>query len=156
MYKKLILTAFTILAIGLSLNAQNVTKITDPVSNEGWKNDANEVFQRAEQNGSPILLNFTGSDWCIYCMKIKQEIFDTPEFKNWANENNIELLELDFPKRKKQSDELVNQNKALAAEIGVQGFPTIIVVANGKAIKAGYVPGGPTNWINYVESQIEF
>ncbi|MDP7197946.1 MAG: thioredoxin family protein [SAR202 cluster bacterium] len=144
---------FLLTSIGLC--AQSSYEITDPVQSEGWTNNAEKVFNNSKENGNPILLNFTGSDWCVWCKKIKKEIFDTPEFKEWVKNNNVELLELDFPKRISQSQELKSQNVSLAREMGVRGYPTIIIIANGKAVKTGYVKGGPENWIKSVESQID-
>ncbi|MAE07609.1 MAG: thioredoxin family protein [Bacteroidetes bacterium] len=150
---KLIIIVFLLTSIGLC--AQSSYEITDPVQSEGWTNNAEKVFNNSKENGNPILLNFTGSDWCVWCKKIKKEIFDTPEFKEWVKNNNVELLELDFPKRISQSQELKSQNVSLAREMGVRGYPTIIIIANGKAVKTGYVKGGPENWIKSVESQID-
>lgn len=151
--KKLITIA--LLITGFTISAQSAYEITDPVQNEGWNNNAEEAFNNSKTKGTPILLNFTGSDWCVWCKKIKREIFDTPEFKEWVKKNNVELLELDFPRRLTQSSVLKSQNASLAKEMGVRGYPTIIIIADGKAVKTGYVAGGPKNWIKSVESQID-
>ncbi|MCK5907174.1 MAG: thioredoxin fold domain-containing protein [Flavobacteriales bacterium] len=151
--KKILVVVF--LFVGLGVNAQADYVINDPVSTEGWSNNANEVFKKAKAENAPMMLNFTGSDWCIWCKRIKAEIFDTPEFKAWAKEKNLQLLELDFPKNKKQSDELKAQNNSLKQEVGIQGFPTLIIISNGKMIRTGYVKGGAKAWIASVESQIE-
>jgi len=152
--KKLLVIVF--LSVGFSLSAQSSYVITDPVQSDGWNNNAEEIFNISKaNNNSPILLNFTGSDWCKWCIKIKDEIFDTPEFRTWVKENNVGLLELDFPRSFQQSNELKSQNASLAQEVGVRGYPTIIIIANGKAVKTGYVAGGPKAWIKSVESRIE-
>ena len=151
--KKILVALF--LFIGLGVNAQSDYAISDPVSTEGWNNNANEVFKNAKAANAPIIMNFTGSDWCIWCKRIKAEIFETPEFKAWVKENNIALLELDFPRNINQSDELKAQNNSLKNEVGIQGFPTLIIIANGKMIRTGYVKGGAKAWIESVESQIE-
>lgn len=147
--------AIALLFTGFTLGAQSSYQITDSVQNEGWNNNAEEVFNNSKKNGSPILMNFTGSDWCRWCFKIEKEIFSTPEFKEWVKKNNIELLELDFPRRLAQSSTLKSQNASLAKEMGVRGYPTIIIIANGKAVKTGYVAGGAENWIKSVEAQID-
>ena len=149
------LLAIVFLFVGFAVNAQASYEITDPVSTEGWNNNAEEVFKKAKVNNSPIMMNFTGSDWCIWCKRIKAEIFETPEFKKWVADNNIQLLELDFPRNIKQSDMLKSQNASLKREVGINGFPTLIIIANGKMIKTGYVKGGADAWIKSVESQIE-
>jgi len=151
--KKILVVLFVF--VGLGVNAQSDYVINDPVSTEGWSNNANDVFAKAKAEKAPIMMNFTGSDWCIWCKRIKAEIFETPEFKAWAKEKNLQLLELDFPRNKKQSDELKAQNNSLKNEVGIKGFPTLIIIANGKMIRTGYVKGGPKAWIESVESQIE-
>lgn len=151
--KKILVIAM--LFMGIGVNAQSDYVINDPVSTEGWSNNANEVFKTAKESNAPIMMNFTGSDWCIWCKRIKAEIFDTPEFKAWVKEKNMALLELDFPRNKEQSDELKAQNNSLKNEVGIQGFPTLIIIANGKMIRTGYVKGGAKAWIESVESQIE-
>ncbi|MCK5781007.1 MAG: thioredoxin family protein [Flavobacteriales bacterium] len=151
--KKFLVIPFLFLA--MTLSAQATYEITDAVINEGWSNNAEEVFSKAKEKDNPILMNFTGTDWCVWCKKIKKEIFDTDEFRAWVSENNIQLLELDFPRNIPQSKELKAQNASLAREIGVKGYPTIILISKGKMIKTGYVKGGPNAWIKSVESQIE-
>lgn len=151
--KKLLVVVF--LFVGFVASAQEDYVINDPVSIEGWSNNANDVFKKAKADSAPIMMNFTGSDWCIWCKRIKAEIFDTPEFKAWAKEKNLALLELDFPRKLKQSNELKSQNNSLKNQVGIQGFPTLIIISNGKTIKTGYVKGGAKAWIASVESQIE-
>jgi len=151
--KKILVVVFFF--VGLGVNAQESYVITDPVSTEGWSNNANDVFKQAKIDNAPIILNFTGSDWCIWCKRIKAEIFETPEFKAWVKEKKVALLEIDFPRNKKQSDMLRAQNQSLKEEVGIQGFPTLIIISKGKIIRTGYVKGGPKAWIASVESQIE-
>ncbi len=50
---------------------------------------------------------------------------------------------------------LKSQNASLKREVGINGFPTLIIITNGKMIKTGYVKGGADAWIKSVESQIE-
>jgi protein disulfide-isomerase len=151
--KKILVVVFFF--VGLGVNAQESYVITDPVSTEGWSNNASDVFKQAKIDNAPIMLNFTGSDWCIWCKRIKAEIFETPEFKAWVKEKKVALLEIDFPRNKKQSDMLRAQNQSLKEEVGIQGFPTLIIISKGKIIRTGYVKGGPKAWIASVESQIE-
>ncbi|MBD0402306.1 thioredoxin family protein [Flammeovirga sp. EKP202] len=156
--KKLLLILLFTFSLAGYVSAQEekeIPKITDKVSNEGWTNDANEAFQLVEKENYPILLNFTGSDWCGWCKKIKSEIFDTKEFKAWVKENNVILLELDFPKGIKQSDLLRSQNQYLAQEFQVRGYPTIFMIKGQKMIQTGYVKGGPANWIASVENDFK-
>jgi protein disulfide-isomerase len=92
-------------------------------------------------------MDFTGSDWCGWCIKLKNEVFNTPEFKAWAAKKVV-LLELDFPRKAEQSAELKKQNQELAQKFNIEGYPTIIFAdANGKQLgQYGYDEGGPAVW----------
>jgi protein disulfide-isomerase len=107
------------------------------------------------KTGKPILANFTGSDWCGWCIRLKKEVFVTPTFKKWAKENVI-LLELDYPRRAPQTEEIKKQNRELQQFFKVRGYPTLhmfnVGIADGKTQitalgKMGYLAGGPTPWI---------
>lgn len=102
----------------------------------------------AKETKRPILLIFSGSDWCGWCVKLDKEVFSTAAFKNWAGKNLVCVL-LDFPKKKPQSDELKKQNRALQTKYSVRGFPTVFLVkADGSVIgRTGYVKGGPQKYI---------
>ncbi len=124
-----------------------------------WKSNFDEVAKIAQETNKPILANFTGSDWCGWCKVLDREVFSKPEFQKWAKENVV-LLEVDFPRRKKLSKALRSQNNALQKAFGVRGYPTIWLfdVGEGKNTKknivphgkTGYVKGGPTKWIKTI------
>lgn len=118
-------------------------------SGSGWLNDYKKAQDEAKANGKLLLLNFTGSDWCGWCIKIDKDIFSQPQFKDFARDNLV-LVELDFPRRKTQAVELKKQNLELAQHYEVLGFPTIVVL-NGNGQKLwqfdGYFPGGPEAFI---------
>ena len=79
-------------------------------------------------------MDFTGSDWCGWCIKLQKEVFSQPEFKEYASKNLV-LVEVDFPRSKKIADDLKAQNESLAQHFQVQGFPTIIVLdSEGKSL----------------------
>jgi thioredoxin-related protein len=113
-----------------------------------WLTDYDAAVAQAGREGKAVLVDFTGSDWCGWCMKLKAEIFDTPEFAAFAHANLV-LLEVDFPKHKKLSAEQQRKNDALQEKFGVEGFPTLFVLnASGKpSAKAGYMSGGPLPFI---------
>lgn len=121
-----------------------------------WHTDVSDAAKIALEENKPLLLFFTGSDWCGWCIKLQKEVFKTPEFAKWASENVI-LLELDFPRRTPQSEELKKQNYSLQQMFGVTGYPTIWFVnpvqKEGKKVNLdalgsmGYERGGPSNWL---------
>jgi protein disulfide-isomerase len=94
--------------------------------NEGWLVDLSEAYEASQKEGKPIMANFTGSDWCGWCKKLTRTVFSQEEFQQWADENVI-LLELDFPKRKQIPTKYRQQNASLQQAFKVRGFPTIWV-----------------------------
>lgn len=122
-----------------------------------WHTDVAKAVTLSEQTKKPLLLFFTGSDWCGWCMKLQKEVLKTPEFAKWAKDNVI-LVELDFPRKKEQSQELKMQNARLNQFFSVRGYPTVWF-ANGtkggdgkisfSALgSTGYVAGGPATWLD--------
>ena len=118
-----------------------------------WLTDYKAALANAKREKKTVLMDFTGSDWCGWCIKLRREVFDTPEFSRFAKDNLV-LLEIDFPQRKPQTEELRRQNEELMRRFNVEGFPTIIVLdANGKQRgQTGYVPGGPQRFIEDINS----
>ena len=118
-------------------------------SGSGWLSDYKKAQEEAKANDKLLLLNFTGSDWCGWCIKFDKDILSQPQFKDYARDNLV-LVELDFPRRKAQPVELKKQNMQLAQQYEVLGFPTIVVLnSNGQKIWQfdGYFPGGPEAFI---------
>jgi protein disulfide-isomerase len=113
-----------------------------------WGTDLPEAQAQAKKENKLVLLDFTGSDWCGWCIRLKQEVFDTAEFKAYAAKNLV-LVEVDFPRGKAQSAELKKANQALQEKYKIQGYPTIIVLnGDGKQVgELGYMKGGPKAFI---------
>jgi thioredoxin-related protein len=114
-----------------------------------WLHDWNKAQEEAKANHKLLFLNFTGSDWCGWCIKLDKDIFSQPKFKDFAHDNLV-LVELDFPRRKSQPTEERKQNMQLAQQYEVLGFPTIVVLnSNGQKLWEfnGYFPGGPEAFI---------
>jgi thiol:disulfide interchange protein len=94
--------------------------------NEGWMVDLDEAFTASQEQDKPIMANFTGSDWCGWCKRLTASVFSKQEFKQWA-EDNVILLELDFPRRVQIPAKYKQQNASLQQAFKVTGFPTIWV-----------------------------
>jgi len=121
----------------------------------GWSDDYTTALATAAKENKNVLLDFTGSDWCGWCIKLKKETFDQSAFKEYADKNLV-LVEIDFPQGKSQSPEVKKQNDALQQQYQVQGFPTLVVLdPQGKVIKqqSGYIPGGPAGFISWLNSK---
>ena len=96
--------------------------------NNGWLTDYEEVYAKSVKENKPIMANFTVSDWCGWCKKLKKAVFDTEIFKAWAKKNVV-LFELDYPRRSSQSEALKKQNRELQQTFRqfVRGYPTVLV-----------------------------
>lgn len=142
--KKLVLIALFMIA-GYSANAQELT----------WHNDLSKASELAIKSKKPLLLFFTGSDWCGWCMRLQKEVLTTPDFAKWAKDNVV-LVELDFPRRKQLPDDIRKQNADMEQLFGIRGYPTVWFVTptnkDGKVNfdrlgSTGYVAGGPSKWL---------
>ena len=121
-----------------------------------WHTDLNKAIEISIESEKPLFMFFTGSDWCGWCIRLQKEVFFKPDFVKWAKENLV-LVELDFPRRKKLEESLKQQNENLRQMFAVRGYPTGWFVVpeieenkvNFKRLGSqGYVAGGPKNWIN--------
>jgi len=119
-----------------------------------WTTDFQAALARAKKEKKYVVADFTGSDWCGWCVRLKEEVFDTPEFHAWAKDNVV-LLELDFPRKKKLPEALQTQNEKLQERFKIEGFPTVVFLdGSGKELgRGGYVEGGPAKWIAEAEKQ---
>ncbi|MBI1370134.1 MAG: thioredoxin fold domain-containing protein [Planctomycetes bacterium] len=131
----------------LALVASNVF-----AGGEGWSSDMKASMAKAAAEKKDMILDFTGSDWCIWCKRLNGEVFSQEAFKN-SIPNEFVLVELDFPNDKsKLSAETQAQNKEWMEKFGVTGFPTIILTdASGKPYaKTGYQEGGPEKYVEHL------
>lgn len=107
-----------------------------------WMTDYEAALQRAEQEKKAVLVDFTGSDWCHFCIVLRRRVLDTPAFEAYGQDKFV-YLEVDLPHANKISAELRKQNNALVSKYRVGGFPTVLVLdAEGHAL--GGFTGGMT------------
>ena len=145
--KKILVIAFLTLT-SMSMQAQE--ELT-------WHTDMSKATDISIKENKPMFLFFTGSDWCGWCIRLQKEVFKTPEFIKWAKDNVV-LVELDFPRKNEQSEEVKMQNVQLQQQLQVRGYPTVWFVSAAKTAEAkinlnalgssGYVAGGPKVWID--------
>jgi uncharacterized protein YyaL (SSP411 family) len=111
-----------------------------------WLTDLPKAQAQAKSENKLVLLDFTGSDWCIWCVKLDTDTFSKPGFADYAAKNLV-LVQLDYPNKKPQSDDLKKANAALAAKYNPEGiFPTLIAMKpDGTVVwkNEGYLEGGP-------------
>jgi thioredoxin-related protein len=117
-----------------------------------WMTDFEAAKKVAAEKNIPILADFTGSDWCGWCIRLKEEVFTKAEFISYAKDNLV-LLELDFPRKKEVPEEVRKQNEALLGVYEIRGFPTILLLdAEGKELaRTGYRRGGAKAYVKHLK-----
>ncbi len=142
--KKIIIALFLLVGI-VSMQAQELK----------WETNLEAATKVSMKTKKPLMLFFTGSDWCGWCIRLQKEVFTTPEFATWAKANVV-LVELDFPRRTPQDEKIKMQNAEMQQLFQVQGYPTVWLVNPTKVKEkfnldklgsTGYVAGGPSAWI---------
>ncbi|WP_437222756.1 thioredoxin fold domain-containing protein [Planctomicrobium sp. SH661] len=92
-----------------------------------WVTDIEEAKKTALAENKGLLLFFTGSDWCGFCIKLEKEVFHTPEFEKWIADKYVPVV-LDFPRGKQLADALKEQNEKLKNAFQINGYPTVYTV----------------------------
>ncbi len=146
---------------GLSSQGKDVSAVqpeTEVVetSEEGWMTDFEKAKEEAAKRNVPILIDFSGSDWCGWCIKLDKEVFSQAEFKAYAKDNLVLFL-ADFPSQKPQSEIVKKQNDKLSEQYAPQGFPTVLLVdAEGQELgRTGYQPGGAAAYVEHLKSLLK-
>ena len=140
--------AFFIIMAGCTqaTSGPKAEKAADPVE---WSTDWPAVTAQAREADKPILLLFTGSDWCTYCIRLEENVFDTVAFKDFA-EDDVLLYKADFPRRKELPAKVERQNNALQETYPFRGFPTVFVLSpEGEVLgqMGGYGGSSPADYI---------
>ena len=145
---KRLLLAVAVICCGATIFA--ATGATTP---KGWMDHFGTARQKSKQLNRPILLLVTGSDWCPYCVKLKKNVLDKPEFRKFAKDSLI-LVYADSPSKTSLPSSLEKQNRELAKRFGVRGYPTTIIIApDGKEL--GRIGGYASNYLERIKKIIE-
>mgnify|MGYP001274763644 CR=1 FL=1 len=156
--RKFILIILALLSAFLFIFAKknsDLNYLNSELSDTIWLNDFELAKERSKIEDKPILLYFTGSNWCGWCIKLKKEVFVKDDFNEFAL-NNLILVEIDFPKGISLDLDLEKQNNDLADKYGINAFPTVVLVDyHGSTIaRTGYIEGGEVAYINHLKSLI--
>ncbi len=119
---------------------------------EGWLTDIDAAKKSASESKKDLLIDFTGSDWCGWCIKLNDEVFKHDAFKTGVKDSFV-LVEIDFPREKgKLPEDVRKRNTELGEKYAVQGYPTILLCdAEGKPYAAtGYEEGGPEKYVSHL------
>ncbi len=138
------------IALGVSLCALAAA------AGESWLTDFAQAKKTAAETQRPVLVDFSGSDWCGWCIKLDQEVFSQAAFKAYAA-SNLVLLLADYPRKKEQPAELKKQNEGLAETYAIRGFPTILLLdAAGKELaRTGYRAGGAEAYVEHLKQLLK-
>lgn len=126
---------------------------------QNWTTNLEEAKATAAKENKNILLVFSGSDWCAPCIKLDKNVWQSTEFKTYA-EGKFVLLRADFPKKKANvlPEALKNANLALAEKYNKEGFFPLVVVldANGKVVaRKGYENQTAEKYITELQALIK-
>ena len=125
--------------------------LIDGVEPGKFTQDYDAALKYAKEKGLPVLMNFTGSDWCGWCKLMDKTVFSKPEWKEYAK-NNLVLIYIDFPRKNPDlvPEKYRKRNNDLSQKYEVQGFPTYVLL-DSKGIKLGQLGAGkgktPKNFI---------
>lgn len=106
--------------------------------------DYDTAKKKAQEENKPLLVKFTGSDWCPPCKKLDAGVFSKDAFKT-AVEKDFVVAVLDFPRKKELPEGQLKKNEAVRDEFGIRGYPTVLLIdQKGKVFKKmvgyGYTP----------------
>lgn len=94
---------------------------------ELWGTNYRAALATAAEENKNVLLEFSGSDWCPPCIRLRKTLLSDPVFIDYARKNLV-LVDIDFPQSKTLAPELVKQNNALQELYGIDAFPTLVLI----------------------------
>lgn len=155
MMKKIsILMSLTLVVAGaLFVLSRTETPASTPTREANWLIDFEAAKAIALAEGKPMLLNFSGSDWCILCIKLQEEVFSQDAFVEYSDASLV-LVSLDFPIDEFELPiEVTQQNKMLYLKYNVPGFPMIVILSpEGELVgKTTYQRGGAEAYVEHIK-----
>lgn len=108
-----------------------------------WLTDLPAACRQAAQENKLVLIDFTGSDWCSACVRLRRTVLDSPAFLEFSSTRFV-LMEVDLPRRKSFDQKLLRRNEEIANRYGVGGFPTLMVINPQGEVMGGFQNGDVT------------
>jgi protein disulfide-isomerase len=151
--KKLLSSAAALLTCTVSIFAAEAD--IDGAVTGKWTMDFEAAKSTAAEKQLPVLINFSGSDWCHWCKLMESNVFATPAWQTYASSNLLMVL-IDFP----QDESLVpekyrERNKELSTQFGVEGFPTFVLLDSDGTTELGKLQAGQEKTPTSFEGEIE-
>ena len=122
---------------------------------EQWLTNLPDALAKANTDNKLVLLDFTGSDWCLPCKMLHDKVLTQKKFLDHASENLV-LVMLDFPSSKPQADQLKEANRKLAKKFNIEGYPTLVLLdseGNELAREVGLAHQNPDDLIAWVKDK---
>lgn len=137
-----------------ALTLGSLAVLSTPVhADQTWFDDFDAAAAAAKEQGKDLLVDFTGSDWCGWCIKLHDEVFEHDIWMEGAQKDYI-LVALDFPRAEEIKAKVPNpeRNEELQAKYGVRGFPTILMMTSDGEVygRTGYQAGGPEKYLEHM------
>ena len=147
---RLVTSIVVVLALTCIETSPNFASETGQPSTRRVKFD--EAIETSRLTGRPIVLVFTGSDWCGWCHRLSREVFDTPQFASWSKDRVI-LVEADFPRTHQLPSEIAQTNQRLATKFSIASYPTVLMIDSREQLllRIKYKAGGAVAWISKVQ-----
>ena len=154
------LAAGAMIAMSLTTSASAERPVTEGAKVGEWTMDFDAAKALAKAKNLPLLLNFTGSDWCGWCKLMDKNVFSTEAWKSYATQNMVTVF-IDFPKDKSLVPaKVVERNKTLSEKFEVGGYPTYILLAADGEKQLGKLSASrdatPANFIQSIKKQTEW
>ena len=122
-----------------------------------WLEDYEAALERAVSQERPVLMLFTGSDWCVWCEKLAKELFESAAFVQFAQDRLV-LVRLDYPRRRRLPPLIERRNRALKERFSVEAFPTVILVEPSSEriqMRHSYVAIDPLDYVAAVGAALK-
>jgi thiol-disulfide isomerase/thioredoxin len=118
-----------------------------------WEADMGSAMREAQLTKRHVLVLFTGSDWCVWCQKMDDEVFSQHEFAVYTHAKYV-IVKLDYPQQTPQPDSVKQENAEMLRRFEVRGFPNAIIMDENSRVLTrieGYQAGGPSNFIHIMQ-----
>lgn len=119
----------------------------------GWTDDFDAAKKQAAIEGKDLLVAFSGSDWCGWCVRLEKEVFSQKSFGDKIRHRAIPVY-IDLPQDKNRITPAARKrNPELVEQYGIEYFPTVILIdSDGDFIaRTGYVEGGPEKYVEHLK-----
>jgi len=160
MKRLLSLSVALCIMLGYQTEARAERPVTEGAKVGEWTMDFDAAKKLAKEKNLPILMNFTGSDWCGWCKLMDKNVFSTEEWKTYATQNVVTVY-IDFPKDKTLvPTKLVERNEVLSKKFKVGGYPTYILLASDGEKQIGQLGASrtatPESFIQDLQKKVDF